>query len=174
MSTLADYTMSRATRDVLRPIARIVCTDEVEALGLTEDVLAHAELTLRSFPPLVRLGLVAGAKLFDASAIAFYGKRFSRLPRPQQEAWFERWWSSERTVLRQFAKGAKALVSLAYWEHPVVRRRLEYHPERWIAEVAARRLDAFAEDIARHDRLVLEPDPLVPARALARRKAQHG
>ena len=50
-----------------------------------------------------------------------------------------------------------------------MRARLAYHPEQWIAEVAARRLRDYAADIRRADEIVLEPDPLIPTDKLKRR-----
>jgi hypothetical protein len=61
---------------------------------------------------------------------------------------------------------------MGFFEQPVVLNRMEYHPEQWIAEVAARRLRDYADDIARQDKMVLERDPLVPASTLTK-KVRH-
>ena len=50
-----------------------------------------------------------------------------------------------------------------------VKAAMGYHPERWIAEVAARRLRDYAPDIQRHDEIVLESNPLVPVTKLTRK-----
>jgi hypothetical protein len=64
-------------------------------------------------------------------------------------------------ALHQYAKGIKSAIALSYWELPTVKEKLEYHPEQWIAEVAARRLRDYADDIKKYERMILEPDPLV-------------
>jgi hypothetical protein len=171
MTPLANFRTPALLRRTLTALAPIVCTDEVSELGLTGDVLAHAELSLRAFPGYVRLALVVGAAAFELGAVLLpssRGRTFSRLPRARQEAYFRKWWASRFDGFRQLAKGMKALLALAYWEHPTVRNRLAYHPEQWIAEVAARRLRDYAADIRRADEIVLEPDPLIPAEQLKR------
>jgi hypothetical protein len=163
-TTLADFRLSRSMRRIFAPVARIVCTDEIVEYGLEEAVLDHVELSLRSMPWLLRIGLVAGAHLFNLSAVLFpssFGRTFRMLPRQNQERHFRRFWLSNVMALRQLAKGMKALVALAYFEHPAVLSRLAYHPERWIAEVAARRVRDYAADIKRADEIVVAPAPLV-------------
>jgi hypothetical protein len=170
--TLADFRLSAGARRTLGPLARIVCTDEIESLGLTCAVLDHYELSLRSFPAYLRLGLVVGCWLFEWVAVLLpssRGSRFSSLTRAQQDAYFRRWWSHPVFAIRQIAAGMKRLLALAYWDHPTVRARLEYHPERWIAEVAARRLRDYGDEVKRQDQMVLEPNPLVTPRALTRK-----
>jgi hypothetical protein len=169
MSALADFTLPRAIRKTLQHMSRVVLTDEVEKLGLVEPVIDHFELMLRALPLPFRLALTAGIGSFDVGAIARYGRPFSRLPVDKQEAYFAAWWHSPIFAMRQFAKGVKGLIAMGFWEHPLVKTRLEYHPERWIAEVAARRLKDYAPDIKKHDEVVLESNPLVPVASLSRK-----
>lgn len=178
MTVLADFRTPRLLKSTLTALAPIVCTDEVNELGLVPDVLDHVELSLRAFPAYLRVVLLIGATFFELGAIALpssRGRTFSRLPREKQERYFRRFWSSRSDAFRQLAKGLKALLTLAYWEHPKVRARLAYHPEQWIAEVAARRLRDYAADIRRADAIVLEPDPLIPEAQLNQQKrSRHG
>jgi hypothetical protein len=170
-TVLADFKLPRPLRKTLGALARVVCTDEVETLGLTDAVVDGVELHMRSIPALFRAGLVAGLASFEAGAAAWpraLGRPFSRLPADLQEAYFRSWWASPLFPMRQLAKGVKGLLAMSYWEQPEVKRRLEYHPERWIAEVAARRLRDHADDARAHDELVRRPDPLVPAASLTR------
>jgi hypothetical protein len=174
-TVLADFRLPRALRRVLEPMARIVCTDEVDRLGLTQAVVDHVELSLRSIPFHLRTGLVAGITAFELGAMTFpssFGRPFSRLPEAKQDAYFASWWHSPLFPLRQFTKGIKGLIAMGYFEQPVILNRMEYHPEAWIAEVAARRVRDYSADIAAQDKMVLERDPLVPANSLTK-KVRH-
>ena len=169
MSVMANYAISPGLRGILRPMTRIVCTAEVEAAGLTEAVIDHVELTLRSIPWFARHGMRATLWAFELGALLWPRgalTRFSRLPPERQEAYFAAWWDGPSATARQLIKGAKGLIALGYWDHPEVRKRLEYHPEAWIAKVAAQRLNRFAGEIAAHDALVLAPAPLKAALAV--------
>ncbi len=172
---LADFRIPRLLRRVLEPMVRIVCTEEVETLGLVTEVIDHVELSMRSIPFHMRTGLVAGLTAFEIGAIGFpssFGRPFSRLPVAKQDAYFASWWHSPLFPIRQFTKGIKGLIAMGYFEHPVVAARMQYHPEQWIAEVAARRLRDYASDIAAQEKMVLERDPLVPASSLTK-KVRH-
>jgi hypothetical protein len=171
-TTLADFKMPGFMRRTLAPLARIIVTDEVEELGLTAQCIDGIELTMRAFPTFLRTGLVVGTFAFEWGAFFVTLRRFSSLPRERQERYFKSWWGSRIGPMHQFAKGVKSAVCLSYWELPLVKERLEYHPEQWSAEVAARRLRDYADDIRQHDELVVAPDPLVPAERLAK-KVKH-
>jgi hypothetical protein len=171
-TVLADFRIPRALRRVLEPMVRIVCTDEVVRLGLTQAVIDHVELSMRSIPFHIRTGLVAGLTAFELGAAALpssFGRTFSRLPAAKQEAYFHSWWHSPIFPIKQFVKGIKGLIAMGFFEQPVVLKNMQYHPEQWIAEVAARRLRDYSDDIAQQDKMVLERDPLVPASTLTKK-----
>jgi hypothetical protein len=86
-TVLADFRLPRALRRVVAAMARVALTDEVERLGLTDAVVDHVELSLRSIPFHLRTGVVAGLTSFEAGALALpssFGRTFSRLPRAKQ------------------------------------------------------------------------------------------
>jgi hypothetical protein len=175
MTTLADYRMPKWMRRMFAPLVPIICTDEAVELGLVDDVIEQVELSMRAFPPFLRLGLIMGSLLFEFGAVFLPSSRlrtFSRMTRAQQEKYFRRFWHSKFGLFHQLAKGLKAAVSLGYWSLPPVLERMAYHPDRWIAEVAARRVRDYADDIRKHDALVVAPDPLVHPDALAK-KVKH-
>lgn len=172
MAFLYDFSLPGRLRRALQPLCRVVLTDEVETLGLTDAVIDHVELMMRALPPHLRVGLVAGLATFAEGARAYPGARgrsYASLPPELQEAYFASWWHSPLFPLKQFAKGIKGLIALSFWELPAVRERMAYHPEQWIAEVAARRLRDYADDIKKHDALVTAPDPLIPATSLTKK-----
>ena len=45
----------------------------------------------------------------------------------------------------------KAFLAISYWEHPLIKAQLAYHPEAWIADVARRRIERWSEEIAQHE-----------------------
>jgi hypothetical protein len=143
-------------RRIVEALARVVCTAEIDELGLHRAVADHVALTLGSFPPHLRALVRVLFAVFDLAALPFCGRRFVRLDVAAQERWFARWWTSGSSTVRQLAKLLKGLVALAYWDQPCVRARLGYHPERHIAEVSARRLRVYHDDIAAAERRVTE------------------
>jgi hypothetical protein len=175
MTTLADYRMPPWMRRTFAPLVPIICTDEAVELGLVDQVLEQVELSMRSFPSFLRFGLIVGTLVFEFGAVFLPSSRFrtfSRMTREQQEKYFRRFWHSKIGAFHQLAKGLKASISLGYWSLPKVLDRMAYHPDRWIAEVAARRVRDYSDDIRKHDALVVAPDPLVQPDTLAK-KVKH-
>ncbi|MGE0707389.1 MAG: hypothetical protein AB7N76_04435 [Planctomycetota bacterium] len=164
MSELADFRLSAGARATLAALAPIVLTDEVDALGVREDVVDRVELFLRSVPTPVRLALAAGLMGFEQSARLdprSLGRGFSSLPRLRAEAFFHAAWESNLEPVRQLARGLKMILTVSYYEHPAKKRQLGYDPERWIARVAAERLERYAEEIRKGEAVVLAPAPLL-------------
>jgi hypothetical protein len=148
---LADYRLPRRVRRAFTRLAPAICPPDVETLGLVEAVVDHVELTLRSFPAVVRHGIAAGAVTIDVT---------SRLLREDPGRTFDRFFSLPGPP-HALAKGIKAALAMAYFEHPLVRRALGYDQASWIAEVGKRRLERFAEAIRRAEADVVAPNPLL-------------
>src|SRR5690606_34218447 len=66
---------------------------------------------------------------------------------------------------RELARAIKAMMAIAYYEMPAVKRELGYLPEEWIERVKTRRLKVYADEIRRHDESLIAPDPLPPRAA---------
>ncbi len=160
---LWDFHLPRRLRPALARAATVVCDGDIEGLGLVEHVVEGVELGLRAYPAGVRHGVVLGLSAFELGAALRHGRRFSRLGDDAARAWFASWWSSPVGALRQFAKALKSMIALAYYDAPPIRARLEFHPDRWIAEAARRRLERYGLEIERAEEAVRAPDPLVPA-----------
>lgn len=168
------YRLPASVRRTLTALAPVILTDEVERLGLLERTIDQVELMLSSFPRGVRAALIAGLSAFELGALAdlpWRARPFSLLPPARREAYFRRWWDSSAAPTRQLAKALKGAVAFAYFELPEMRERLTYRPEPWIAEIKARRLTVFKDEIEAHERLVRAPDPLRPAPA---KEVDHG
>jgi hypothetical protein len=169
---LADFRLSRGQRRAALALTRVVCPGDVAALGIADDVVDEFELMLRAFPGHARFGLVATLLLIEWLAVlapSSLGRPFSRLPRARQERWFHRWIESPLFVARQLAKVLRGVIAMGYYEHPSVKRRIGFQPERWIERVKQEREERFGDEIRRGEEAVTAADPLVPASALARR-----
>src|SRR5678809_1239465 len=97
----------------------------------------------------------------------------SALPYDQAHRWFERWRKSPLLPMREWVKGAKGLLCMAYYEHPVVKDKIGYTPEAWIDKVKKKRLAVYSDEIRKHEQSLIAPDPLPLDRlfgALAMRK----
>ena len=167
MTRLADYRHPPGVRPILARLAVVVCPPDARALGLVEHVVDHVELSMRAMPTAVRAALLSGLAGFELGALAWpghLGRRFSQLGDDQAERYFRFWWASPIGLLHEFAKGAKGLVCLAYYEMPQVKAQLGYTQDAWIAKVKARRLEVYGADIRQHEQALITPDPL-PARA---------
>ncbi|HKA88699.1 MAG TPA: hypothetical protein VKE22_13605 [Haliangiales bacterium] len=153
---LADFHFSPRMRATVIQLVRAICPEA----SLASAVADQTERSFRSLPSTTRAALAAGLTTFELAAVVRYGRPFSRLDAGRARAWFEAWWHSPLPVLHEFVKGIRAILAYAYYEQPAVKRRLEYHPDAWIAEAARRRLAAYGPEIRRHERDLLEPQAL--------------
>lgn len=168
MSDLAAYRMSAGTRRVLVSLVPVVCPPECAELSLAGDVMAGVELSLRSMPGLVRTGLVAGLVAYDLSALPFHLRRARSLDAGAAARHFDRW-RHGLSLQRELAKGIRAILAMAYYDHPAVLRRMGYTADDWIEKVKARRLETYADDIARHEASIFARDPIpLPSEVEAR------
>ena len=173
MSRLAEYAHSPRLRRLLRSLVPIVCPPEVERLGVVDAVVDHVALSMRAFPTPLRAALIAGLTTYDLSAAAWpraRGKTASRLPRHRAADWYAFWWRSPLLPQRELAKAVKALMAIAYYEQAAVQAELDYAPQAWIERVKVKRLEVHGDAIRRHDKALIDPDPL-PSSLAARRAA---
>jgi len=163
MSTLAALRFTPGVRRTLRRLCSIVCPDELEQLGIADEVVDRTELFVRSLAPLPRAAVVVGTLAFEGLALTWPrgGLRpFSALPPEVARDYFAAWWSSPLPPFSAFALGIKSMLNLSYYEHPQVWQRLDYHPDRWAQQVSRRRATRWADEIADHEQLLRAPDPL--------------
>jgi hypothetical protein len=173
MSRLAAYAHSPRVRRLLRSLVPIVCPPEAERLGVVDAVVDHVALSMRAFPAPLRRALLLGLTTYDVSAAGWpraRGRTASKLPRQRAAEWYALWWHSRLMPQRELAKAVKALMAIAYYEQPRVQADLGYAPQAWIDKVKRRRLDVYGEAIGKHERALIEPDPL-PSSLAARRAA---
>ena len=166
------FQFSPGQRRTVRALSHVTCPSDVAALGCEDRITSDVELALDSFPPQMRLGVVAALFIIEWLTVvlpATFGRRFSALSRPQQERFFAACWHHPLPLVRQAMKGIKGLLAMAYYDLPEVKERLAYRPEPWIAEIKAMREEKFADEIRAYAKTVTAPDALVPATALSRR-----
>ena len=150
---------------VLVHFAGVVCPPEIHTLGLVGDTVHELTQHLFAMPTHLRLGLFASFAAFDQGARLWpkaRGRRFVDLDPTRAEAYFLAV-AHAAGPQRKVAQIMKGLATLAYYELPQVKEALAYHPDAYIAQVAKRRLDSYAADIARVEAEVLTPMPTPPA-----------
>lgn len=154
--------LPRPCRRAFKALAPVVCGPRVAELGIEEEVVDGVARFLTALPPHMRAGALLGALLFEAAPAARpanLGRTFSRLSPAAAEAEFARWWEGPGPQ-RFVVKTLKMLLAFAYYEHPRVKERMTYDPDRWIGQAARERLERFAREIERHELETLAPDPL--------------
>ena len=175
----ARFQLSIRDRRALEALVPIVCEPDAAERGMsepsfeggasretgTEPILRHAEATFASFSRGQRSAILLSLRVFELLAALRppFGRPFSRLPLTMARRHYHAWWSSRHALARGTARVLKGLLVLAHYEQPAAYRALGYDPEPWIAGTAQRRLQTWSAAIARHEALVLAPDPLVPA-----------
>jgi hypothetical protein len=152
---MADFTFPAWGWDVLRRLAPVVLTDDVERLGLVDGVIREMERLLTAAPGPAGVALIAGLGTFNVGA-----RGFARMGPAEAEAYFETWWHSPIPLLNQFAKGVKALLCFGYYELPGVQAAIGYTPTEWIDKVKIERLERFGKEIAAFEAELLTRDPL--------------
>lgn len=156
-----------ATRSTLAPgvkrgieaLIPVLCPPGWEEVTTRERLIDEIAIGIASMPSIARLGLGAGFRLYDATALAFHGRRARSLRGTAATRHWRRW-AGGHGLKAELAKGMRAVIVMAYFELPAVQARIGYTPDAWIAMVKARRLASYADDIARHEASIFERDPL--------------
>jgi hypothetical protein len=163
--SLLSLSLPAACRHAVVALTPVVCGPSAAARG--EATAREVSRFLDALPGHARAGLIAGLLLFEESARLdprSLGRPFSRLSPAAQERHFQAWCHGPR---RHVIRLIKMAVAFGHWELPEVKAAMGYHPERFIAEVSARRLESWRDAIREAEATVLAPDPLRPAPAPA-------
>ncbi|HVK76442.1 MAG TPA: hypothetical protein VM734_24120 [Kofleriaceae bacterium] len=160
-----SYKHPPLVRRVLTSLVPVVCPPEAVALGLTEAIVDHVELTMGALPATFRQGLALGLATYDNSARLWppaLGRRASALPLELADRWFLRWEEGFTPIERELAKAVGQLLKLGCYEQPAMQARLGYTPSAWIDEVKQRRLKVYSDDVRKAEAAITAPDPLRP------------
>lgn len=163
MGVLFDYTHSKFTRRVLQKMAEIACPKQLQELQLEQDVLNGVELAFKSLPFAPRQALLTGIRAFENGARfvpRHLGKSFSQLKPHHARAYFQFWQSSPLPIQKQFIKGIRGLICIAYYDIPAVGKSIGYTPSEWAAQSTQKRLQQFTVPILQHEKSLISPDPL--------------
>ena len=89
---------------------------------IDDDVLAEIDRTVPFMPRPLQLLFPLGLRLLEWGPLVFAARptRLSRLPREEALALCERWLHSRLKPLRMLMLGVRALVYLAFFQHPAV------------------------------------------------------
>jgi len=160
---MSTYHHDARTRRVLRALVPVICPPE--AVPLADAIVDHLGLTLAASPAPVRLGLVAGLRVYDLGALPRYRRRAHALAPADAEAYFASWEHGPTPFHVQLARGINQLMSLSCYEQPAMTEAVGYRPAPFIEEVTRRRLTVYADEIRAQATRLVAPDPLRPAPA---------
>lgn len=161
MSEPRSFHLTAAQRRALAGLARVACPPDVDELGLADAIVDHVELSLTALPALFRQGLLAGLATYENGARALHrGRPASALDGDAALAWFQRWRRSSLLPMREWVKGAKGLLCMAYYEMPAAKQKIGYTPDAWIEKVKRKRLAVWGDEIRKQEQALIEPDPL--------------
>jgi hypothetical protein len=112
---------------------------------IDEDVLYEIDRALPCLPPLTHLGLRLGLRLLEWTAPLLAGRptRFTRLGREEATRCLERCLASHVPGLPLLLRGLRALVFLAFYQHPTVLEAMGVEWDRRLAETARLRAETL-------------------------------
>ncbi len=158
-----SYFHSSHRKALVKSVARVVCPTQPDIGPLLGKISHHTELSIRAFPTPVRIALLAAMSTYDLAARLFPSTRGTparNLRGVVAAQYFKSWWDSKLAPRREFSRGFKGLICLAFYEMPAVKEHLGYTPEAWIKKVTHTRLTTYADAIAKREQAIIESDPL--------------
>jgi hypothetical protein len=148
-----------ARRVVLR-LAEVTCSDDASQPELADPLLAGFDELLGILPAGTRRLLRAGLGAFNQGARLYWparGRKFAALADDRAEAYFL---AVRRGPLGAGLQLLKSLVVFSYYDSPVVKERLGYRPDPYIAAVSRRRLASYGAQIRAGEAVALARPPV--------------
>jgi hypothetical protein len=146
-----DRGMRRGTRRIIMRLADVACPPEDRATVRT-DVVADVASHIACLPALGQRAIGPALFLFDQLArVRCSGRRFVRLDDDRAQAHLGHVLTERGGPVAIVVRLVKGLLTLYYYERPVVAARLGYAPDAYIAEVSARRLRLHGAQIEATD-----------------------
>lgn len=165
------WRLRAAVRPVVARFAQIACPPELRTAELTDELLAELEAMLAALPAVIRRSVQAAFVAFDQGARLYpraRGRRFTRLPEQDAEAYFRAVLARRRSGLA--LQRVKGLVVMCYYELPAVKDQIGYRPEAYIAAASQRRLASYGTEIRAAEAALLALDPDLGGSAGPRRE----
>jgi hypothetical protein len=129
---------------VVERIADLTCTPAPEVRpALLRDVGLH----LACLPVPARRAIPPALWVFDRAARLRHGRRFTRLDDARADAYLRRVLYARGGPVATLVRLVKSVVVLCYYELPEVRESLGYRPDAYVAQVAARRIALYGNEI---------------------------
>jgi hypothetical protein len=113
--------------------------------SIDEHVLLEIDRTLPCLPRLMRLGLPIGLRLLEWGPPLFDGRasRLTALDRLDAQAYLQGWLDSRMTPRRLLVHGLRALVFLAFYQHPSVLDAMGVRWDRRLIETVRLRAETL-------------------------------
>ncbi|HSD09447.1 MAG TPA: hypothetical protein VLF14_00555, partial [Candidatus Binatia bacterium] len=112
---------------------------------IDEDVLVEIDRTLPYLPRLSRIGLPLGLRLLEWGPLVFAGRptRLSRMSRDEARGYLQGWLESRLGLRHLLVYGLRALIFLAFYQHPAVLEAMGVHWDRRLVEAVELRADTL-------------------------------
>lgn len=133
--------LNEKKRETLKAFINVVLPpDAVRSDELERRVFDHVSESLRFLPPSAWTPFGLGFLAFEYLAIVMgpSPKPFCSHDRRGRRLYVKRWAHSSFSLFRDFMKGLKGLVMLAYYEQPEVMALLNYDPQTYVDELKAK------------------------------------
>jgi hypothetical protein len=134
---------------VTERIADLTCAPEP---GVRTALLRDVALHLGCLPVAARRATGPGLWLFDQAARLRHGRRFTRLDDARADAYLRRVLYGRAGPVATVVRLVKSVVVLCYYELPSVKQALGYRPDAYVAEVSARRIALYGNEIRAAER----------------------
>lgn len=151
-SPYEPYENPSFTRGMRRILDAIIETlmprNEKFQLEITRELRFYLERWFTYLPRLLRFALPLGLYLVEYLAFFYYGRRFSRLSPERRRKFLERLRLSRFQPLRELHRATRALVYLAYYEHPRVLELLGFDHSAHARKMIQLRKERYGLDLA--------------------------
>lgn len=163
MTDLAPLNLSRPSRAGLEALVGVVTPPgEAHQLGVFGATVEETVLIIRAMPTVIRVALSAGMWVYELFSVFVPRNRLKRASRlgPERALAYFGSWLHGVALARNFIKGIKGLIGLAYYEQLPVQEHIGYRPRPWIEQARRKRLALHSDAIAQHQASLFESDPL--------------
>ena len=154
-----------STQRIIERFAATCCPPDIRAPGRSEQLLDELQQYLAVLPAYLRRSLIVGFIAFDQGARLYgpaRGRRFVDLDDRRANAYFRAVAGGRSELARRVVKLIKAIVIMCYYELPAVKAQLAYAPDAYIAMVARRRIESYADAIRAGEAAVYADEPVQP------------